>query len=176
MLYPLRYRRALGDILGYPGHRMTPLPRTVTPVERDMRVFVALVMQPFLLAGVAFVLFPFLLLDGSGQTLSGGYPSNVNDAAVSVAMGVAFVAGAITFLGVMPAAVWVMKRHKVTLGQTLLFGFAFGNVPFVIGAAGAGVHGSAGGLRAFAFSSVLGLVGAATFWVIALRRPVAEES
>jgi hypothetical protein len=155
---------------------MNPAPQPLTPVERDMRVFVALVLQPFLLGVLAFVLFPLVILDANGQHVTGGHFSSVNDAAVSVGIGVAIVAAAITLLGVMPAAVWVMKRHTLTLGHTLLFGLAFGNVPFVIGTAGAGAYGPEGVLRGFIFSSLLGLAGAAAFWAIALRRPVADQS
>jgi hypothetical protein len=58
----------------------------------EVKLFAGLAVQPFLAAGVAFVSFPLVLLDRSGRTLAGGFPSNPTDAAISVALGVGVVA------------------------------------------------------------------------------------
>jgi hypothetical protein len=71
---------------------------------------------------------------------------------------------------VLPVAVWLMKRRDLTLKETLGFGLGFGNRPYLLlGIAAGGTYGVARLLRGIAFSSLLGLVGAAVFWVLALR-------
>ena len=147
---------------------MTPRPRTLTPAQ-EMKLLGGLAVQPFLAAGVAFVSFPWLLLDRSGRTLAGGFPADRTDAAISVALGVGIVALVVTVAGVFPAAVWMVKRHLVTLTQALLFGLGFANLPVVVGTVLAGSYGMTGALRVFAFASLIGLTGAATFWRISLR-------
>ncbi|HEX7020556.1 MAG TPA: hypothetical protein VF159_11115, partial [Gemmatimonadaceae bacterium] len=96
-------------------------------------------------------------------------PTNVADAAASVAVGTGLVALVVTLLGALPTAVWLMKRRRVSLSEALAFGLAFGNAPFLIGALLAGTYGVAGFIRGIAFSSLLGVIGAAVFWWIALR-------
>lgn len=147
---------------------MNRLPRTLNSAE-EMRVLAGLLVQPFLAAGLAFIAFPLLLLDGNGRALAGGYPSDPTDAALSVAIGTFLVAGVVTLIGVLPTAVWIMKRHQLTLGETLVFGLGFGNLPYVLMAAAWGTHGQAGLLRGVAFASLLGLSGAALFWIMTLR-------
>jgi hypothetical protein len=137
--------------------------------EREMRVLVGVAAQPLVAAAVAFLAFPVLLLDGHGQTLGGGAPTSVADAAVSVAVGAGLVALAVTLVGALPTALWLMKRRRVSLPEALAFGLAFGNAPFLIGALLAGTYGLAGFIRGVAFSSLLGVAGAAVFWWIALR-------
>jgi hypothetical protein len=78
--------------------------RTLSPAE-EMRMLGGMVVQPFVAAGLAFVTFPLLLLDREGQTLAGGFPADVTDAALSVAMGAGIVAGLIVLVGVLPVAV-----------------------------------------------------------------------
>ena len=135
-----------------------------------MRVLGGLVVQPFLAGGLAFVTFPLVLLDQSGRTWAGGYPSDVTDSALSVALGVGIVAGVVALIGVLPTAVWLMKRRYLTLRATLLFGLGFGNLPYILMAlAAGGKYGLSGLLRGVGFSSLLGLSGAALFWFIALR-------
>jgi len=148
---------------------MHRLPRALESAE-EMRVFAGLVVQPFLAAGLAFVSFPVLLLDRDGQALAGGYPSDTIDAALSVAMGTGIVAAVVTLIGVLPTAVWIVKRRHLTLKAALVFGLGFGNLPYVLMAAAAGgTHGPSGLLRGLAFASLLGLSGAALFWIISLR-------
>lgn len=128
-----------------------------------------LVVQPFVAAGLAFVTFPLLLLNREGYTLAGGLPADVTDAAVSVALGAGIVAGLVVLVGVLPLAVWLIKRRDFTLTTTLMFGLGFGNLPYVLfGAAAGGTYGVTGLLRGVMFSSLLGLVGAAVFWLIAI--------
>ena len=149
---------------------MNRLPRTLSPAE-EMRVLAGLVVQPFLAAGLAFIAFPVFLLDSEGRTLAGGYPSDPTASALSVALGAGVVAGVVTLIGVLPIAVWMMRRHQLTLKETLVFGLGFGNLPYVLLAATAGgrTYGPAGLLRGLAFASLLGLSGAALFWIICLR-------
>jgi hypothetical protein len=137
----------------------------------DARLLVGLFVQPFLAAGVAFLSFPFLLLDRSGRTLAGGLTSDPTDAAVSVAVGVGVVALVVTVVGVLPTVLWLTERRHPSLTETLLFGLAFGNLPYVLMAiAAGGTYGFTGFIRGVGFSSLLGLTGAAIFWAIALRR------
>jgi hypothetical protein len=134
-----------------------------------MKLLAGLAVQPFLAAVVAFVGFPFFLLDRTGQTLAGGFPADRTDAAIAVAFGVAIVALFITVVGVFPTALWLVKRRPVTLTQALLFGLGFANLPIVVGTVFAGSYGVTGALRGSAFASLIGLTGAATFWLMSLR-------
>jgi hypothetical protein len=142
--------------------------RTLTPAE-EMRVLVGVAVQPFVAAVLGLITFPVFLLDRNGQTLAGGSPSNVPDAAGSVAAGVGLVALFVTVVGALPTAVWLMKRRRISLLEALAFGLGFGNLPFAFGALIAGTHGIAGFIRGAAFSSLLGVAGAAVFWYIALQ-------
>jgi hypothetical protein len=142
--------------------------RALSPAE-EMRVFWGIVLQPFLVGGLAFLSFPVLLLDRRGRTLAGGFPADVIDAARSVAIGAGLVALLIALLGVLPTAVWLTKRRRVSLGEAILFGLGFGNLPLALGTIMAGTYGVPGFVRGVVFSSLLGLAGAAAFWTIALR-------
>jgi hypothetical protein len=138
--------------------------------SEEMRVLGGAVLQPLVAGVLAFASFELLLLDRQGQTLAGGYPGDVTDSALSVAIGASIVAGLITVLGALPTAVFLMKRRYVTLTKTLLFGLGFGNLPyFLIAVFAGGTYGIAGFVRGVAFSSLLGLGGAAVFWLIAIR-------
>jgi hypothetical protein len=75
-------------------------PRTLTPAQ-ELRLLAGLALQPFLAAGVAFVSFPLVLLDRTGRTLAGGFPSDPTDAAISVALGVGVVALFVTIVGLL---------------------------------------------------------------------------
>lgn len=143
--------------------------RTLTPAQ-ELKLLAGLAVQPFLAAAVAFVSFPLVLIDRTGRTLAGGFTSDPTDAAISVALGVGVVALFVTIVGVFPTAVWVVKRHSLTLTQALLFGLGFANLPLVLGIVltRAG-YGPAGVLRGVAFASLIGLTGSAAFWVISLR-------
>ena len=63
----------------------------------------------------------------------------------------------------------MVKQRPVTLTQALLFGLGFANLPVVVGTVLAGGDGAAGAFRGFAFASLIGLTGAAAFWLISLR-------
>lgn len=144
---------------------MTRVPRPV----HEIRVLAGVAAQPFVAAAVAFLAFPVVLLDGHGQTLAGGAPTSVADAAASVAVSAGLLALVVTLVGALPTALWLMKRRHVSLPEALAFGVAFGNAPFLIGALMASTYGLTGFIRGVAFSSLLGVVGAAVFWWIALR-------
>lgn|SRR5262245_17046867 len=151
---------------------MTHQHRSLTASEQ-MRLFVGLLIQPLLAGSVAFLIFPVFLLDQNGRSLAGGVPGNPTDAAVSVAVGVGLVAVFVTVLGVWPTAVWLMKRRLVSLREALVFGLGFGVLPYVLLAVATGgkTYGVEGLVRGVAFSSLLGVAGAAAFWAIALRQP-----
>src|SRR5436190_18426822 len=140
-------------------------------VPSDEAMFMGLIVQPFLAGVLAFALFPIILLDGSGRSIAGGYPTDVNDAAMSVAIAVAFISGVVSLLGVLPAALWITKRRQLAFSQTLLYGLGFGALTYFVLAllAGGRSYGADGLLRGVSFASVLGLAGAAAFWLIALR-------
>jgi len=146
---------------------VTPLPRTLTAAE-EMRLCAGFVVQPLVTAVAAFVLFPFLLLDRAGETFAGGHPGDVTGSAVSIAAGT-FIAAVVILSGVVPTAVWVLKRRALTFAQTLIFGVAFGNLPIVIGTVLGGSYGLMPFLRSVVFASLVGLTGAAVFWAISVR-------
>jgi hypothetical protein len=122
-----------------------------------MRLFRGLVAQPFVTGAMAFVSFPVF------------FPRDRIDAAVSVAAGVGIVAFFVTLIGVLPTVEWLVTRRYATFAQALVFGVGFANLPVLLGALTAGVYGPAGGLRAIAFASLIGVAGAAAFWVISIR-------
>ena len=148
--------------------------RTLQPPE-EMRFLVAVAVQPLLAAALGFVAFPILLLNRNGYTLAGGSPANVADSAASVAAAVGLVALLVTILGGLPTALWLTKRRRIPLVEAIVFGLGFGNLPFVVGALTAGTQGSAGLVRGVAFSSLLGVAGAAVFWSIALRNRIHSD-
>lgn len=144
-----------------------------TPTQRalshagEMRVFWGIVAQPFVVAAAAFVSFPVLLF-GRNLRASGG--------ALGIAVEAGVVALLVALLGALPTAVWLMKRRDVSLGEALLFGVGFGNVPFVVGTLLAGSYGVEGFARGAVFSSLLGAAGAAAFWAIAFRARLREST
>ena len=143
--------------------------RTRHPSE-ELRLIGGLAIQPFLAGALTFVSFPIILLDRDGRTLAGGYPGDVTDAALSVALAASLVAALVTLVGVLPTALWLTKRRRVPLKDALLLGLGFGNLPYVVlTLLAGGTYGLAGLVRGVALSSLLGLAGAAVFWAIALR-------
>jgi len=144
-------------------------PRSLGPLE-ELRLLAGMAVQPFLAGAVAFVSFPLLLLDRHGNALAGGVPSDVTDAALSVAIGVALLALLVTIVGVFPTALWLVKRGYVRFTSALLWGLGFGNFPLVLGTVlTGGGYGLAAFIRGVVFSSLIGLAGAAVFWVISIR-------
>jgi hypothetical protein len=130
-----------------------------------------------LVAGVAaLVCFPLLLFDRTGNTLAGGHPAAPSRAAFSVAISAGIVALFVA-LGIgLPLALWLTKRGRVSVVTAVLCGLLIGNVPFLMGVLLAGTYGVAGFLRGSAFSSLLGMAGAATFWLVALRAPTVPSN
>lgn len=88
------------------------------------------------------------------------------------------VAGVVTLVGVLPTAVWLIKRRDLTLTPGLLFGLGFGNLSYALMAAAAGsTYGIEGLVRGVVFSSLPDLGSGALFWAIALRaRKAAHET
>jgi len=148
------------------GEPVTSQPRTLTSDE-EKKLFAGLAVQPFLAAGLAFVSFPFILLERNGRVPTGGFLSA--DAAISVALGVGAWAVFVTLIGVLPTALWVVKRRALPLRHALLFGLAFGDLPVILGTVLSGGSGVAGPLRPLVLASTLGVAGAAVFWAISIR-------
>jgi hypothetical protein len=124
-----------------------------------MRLFLGYLAQP-VLAGVLTVLV-FPLLDAART--DGGRSADVFDAAASVGFAAAIAAAVIGLLA-LPVAVWMVKRTTVTLGQALVCGAAFGNLPAAVG-----LLAGPPSISAVALGTFLGVSGAALFWVIAIR-------
>ena len=85
-------------------------PRTLTP-SQEGRLFVGLLLQPFVAGGVAFVLFRLVLLDRAGRTLAGSTPDDPGGAAFAVAISTGIVAFMATLLLALPAVVWLLLRQ-----------------------------------------------------------------
>ena len=139
---------------------MIPKPRTITPAD-EKRLFAGLAVQP-VLAGVVTVLGAQLFFPSVANAI--GDPREV---ALGLALYVSIAALVITTLCVFPTVVWWVKHRRVSLVLALCFGLGFGNLPFAVLVALSG--GNADLLRGHAFASVVGLVGAAAFWLIAIR-------
>ena len=124
-----------------------------------MWLFLGCLPQPFLAGALTFLLFPL----NDAALADGGRFSDPLDAAVSVALGAAIAAAVIALLA-LPLAVWLVKRTTVTLGQALLFGAAFGNLPAVVGLLAGPLS-----MSAVVLGTFLGASGGALFWLIAIR-------
>lgn len=138
------------------------------PTQSDQRKLVAgLAVQPFLAAAVAFVSFPLLLVRRSGETV---YASS--NAAGSMAFSVGLVVFILAASLGLPVSLWLMKRGPVSLTRSLLIGLILANLPILPGYIFAGTNDVAAPLlRSLTFSSLIGLIGSATLWLIAFRRP-----
>lgn len=132
----------------------------------EMRILVGLALQPFVTAGVAFMLFPVLLLDRTGQALGGGVPGDVTQAAASVAVTVGLASVPLAMVGALPMFLWLTRRGRVTLPRALMAGVAVGNVPIVVGSLLAGAYGPIETARTITYASAIGLTGAAVFWLV----------
>lgn len=144
--------------------------RTLTRAEEN-RITAGLIVQPLVAAVVTFLTFPLMFLNSDGTTMfHGSRPESATDAAMALAVATGFVALIVAFFLVWPIATYLIRRRQLTLGDTLLWGLAFGNL----------THGvvivlvRAGGefdlfLRNILFSSLLGAVGAVAFWYLAIR-------
>ena len=131
-----------------------------------MRIVVGLALQPIVAAAVAFLLFPLLLLDRTGQAFGGGRPVSVSDSAASVAFAVGIVTVPVVIAGVFPTLLWLLRRGAITLTRALSVGLVFGNLPIVIGFLLAGTYGAIATLRTIAYASTIGVAGATTFWLV----------
>jgi hypothetical protein len=132
----------------------------------EMRILAGLALQPFVTAGAAFLLFPVLVLDRTGQAFARGRPASVVDSAASVAFAVGFVSVPVVVCAVLPALLWFRRRGLLTRFRTLVAGMAFGNVPIVIGYLLAGTYGPIETARTVVYASAIGLSGAAVFWLV----------
>ncbi len=154
---------------------MTPQPRTLS-VSEELRIFLGLLVQPFVTAGLAFVTYP--LMERSGRAIyGGGSGGNLTQAAIAEAFSVSIAAFFVTIAAAFPAAVWVLKRYPLTPWRALLSGVLLGNIPSVLGTILLGSYGLAGFVRVVIFASFLGIGGATAFWTIwTLTRPRAREN
>jgi hypothetical protein len=121
-----------------------------------MRVFVGLVVQPFVAAGLAFVSSP--LMEWSGRAIYGGIDVDPVHLAITQAFGAGVAAFFVSILAALPAAVFVLKRHELTLRRALLWGVLLGNIPSLLGRLLAGVgYGIVGLVRLVLYASFLGM-------------------
>ena len=146
-------------------------PRTLSGSE-EMRVFLGLVVQPVVAAGLAFVSSP--LMEWSGHAIHGHLDGDLLHFAITQAFAASVAAFFVSILAALPAAVFVLKRHELTLGRALLWGVLLGNIPSLFGTLLAGVgYGIVGFVRLVLYASFLGMGGAAAFWAVwVLNRPV----
>jgi hypothetical protein len=131
-----------------------------------MRILAGLALQPVVASGVAFLLFPLLLLDRNGQSFGGGRPGSVVDSAASVAFAVGLVSLPVVLIGVLPALLWFVHRDALTCSRALISGVVFGNIPILIGFVLARSYGPVEAARTVLYASAIGLAGAAVFWLI----------
>jgi hypothetical protein len=152
---------------------MTPQQRTLS-LSEEMSIFLGLLVQPFVAAGLTFASYP--LMERSGRAIYGGIDPDPLRSAIALAFYVGIAAFFVTILAAFPAAVWVLKRYPLTLWRALLWGVLLGNILTVLGTVLAPGYGLAGFVRAVLFASFLGLGGATAFWAIwRLRHPAPEK-
>jgi len=131
-----------------------------------VRMLVGLALQPIVATAVAFLLFPLLLLDRTGQTFAGGHPVSVSDSAASVAFAVGIVTVPVVIAGVLPTLLWLLRSGAITLTRALSVGIVFGNLPIVMGSLLAGTYGAIATVRTVAYASTIGVAGATAFWLV----------
>ena len=127
------------------------MPRTLTPAE-EMRLFAGLAAQPILATILTPIVHPL------------AFPTRYPPAGLGIALYFGVACVVITALCVFPTVLWLVRRRPMPLTLALCLGLMFSNLPVLYVMAGGG-----GGLRLHAFASVLGLVGSAAFWLIAIR-------
>jgi hypothetical protein len=136
------------------------------------RVEIAFLLQPFVCAGLAFMLFPLVDLAASG--------GRTVDDATQNAIGFAVLTGiiAVPITGIAASAFgWLSKRTALTATRTMLCGAMFGNTLAAIAIVGTVVvrgvlalpSAIAGNVRAVLFGTLIGTISSAVFWVIGGR-------
>jgi hypothetical protein len=135
--------------------------RSLTPKE-EMRLFAGLAVQPFLAAAVSVLSFALVF---PGRLTRTHDPA---EAAFGLALYMGYAALLMTIFCVLPTTVWVVKRIRVSFVQALAWGFAFANLPFALITI-ANDHGDSDLLKQHGLFTLIGLVGAAAFWAIAIR-------
>ena len=150
--------------------------------KQEMRVLVALVLQPLVAAAAAYVLFPALDATANAAGVYRGRATDPAGAAFAIALGAAFAAVPVIILGALPAIAWLSRRGPLTLAKAVWSGAVLGNAPAGVilllatlhgdAAAGNGsVHAFLALLRAVAFGSLVGIACGVIFWVVARDRP-----
>jgi hypothetical protein len=154
---------------------------TSMTAKQEMRVLVALIVQPLVAAAAAFALFP--ALDATANA-AGVYRARVSDptGAIAIALATGLAAVPVIVLGALPTIAWLSRRGPLTLAKAVGSGAVLGNAPAAVilllaalnGDAAAG-NGSLDGflalLRAIAFGSLIGIACGTIFWWIARERP-----
>jgi hypothetical protein len=92
-------------------------PRTLSGSE-ETRIFLGLMVQPFIAAGLAFVSSP--LMEWSGRAIYGGIDVDPVHLAITQAFGAGVAAFFVSILAALPSAVFVLERHELTLRRALL--------------------------------------------------------
>lgn len=144
-----------------------------------LRLLAGLAVQPFVAAGLAYLIAP--LIEWSSRSPSSPGGSDPTEVAVSLAVGAALVAFFVVLLGVGPILIWRVERGPLTRTQVLWWGVAMGNLPGLLGLIVLGPHDVLNVVRLVSLGSLFGLVGAFVFWVVSIRgtrveRPVTGDS
>jgi hypothetical protein len=148
--------------------------------RKDARLLLGMAVQPIVAGLLGFVTFP--MFEATNTALNLGRASDPLDAAVSLSLGLAIAASAITLFVAFPIIAWRLNRGPVALQETLITGAAVGNVPLLVIAGLATItdnvaSNSAGSLvllRGIIAGSFFGIAGAAAFWVVAIRRSISD--
>jgi hypothetical protein len=152
-------------------------------MSSEPRRVLGFLITPFVGGLAAFLCFP--AFEWAGRASWGGFPSSMMDAAVAFGFGTFLVATIVTVFGAVPAFAWLYRRGAVSFRQTLISGVLLGNAPFALAVVGIVIvqivkgdaspdigrnwYGASGAARTIALGSVVGLVSASVFWVVALR-------
>ena len=149
--------------------------------KQEMRVFVALIAQPFVAAVAAFALFPALDATATAAGVYRGRAADPAGAAIAIALATAFAAVPVIVLGALPAIAWLSRRGPLTLAKAVCSGAVLGNAPAAVilllatlhgdaAASNGSLHGFLALLRAVAFGSLVGIACGTIFWWIARGR------
>ena len=151
-------------------------------------MFYGFAVQPFVAGLMGFVLFPVIAISGRG--LYSGYPSDMLDAAVSMAFGMGIAGLVVTVFAAVPLFARLLRRGHISQGEVLFSGALLGNIPSALIVLGLVLrilndggspdlnnttYGVPGAARAIVLGSVVGAGSAAVFWWIAGRHLPGER-
>jgi hypothetical protein len=133
-------------------------------------MFTGLAVQPFVAAGLAYLVAPLIEWSQASARRGGSDPTEV---AVSLAAGAGLVAFFAVMLAAVPILLWRTDRGPLSRAQVLWWGVAVGNLPGLLGLILVG--GVLDVVRLVALGSLFGLVCSFVFWVISIRSTRLEK-